>query len=504
MYNVRLTTVFSIGYSPNGWTDTELSLQWLEKVFIPYARAKHESGSTVILQLDGHKSHTTYQFASMCAKNSIELVLSPSHTTHRLQPCDVAVFSPLANAYKKVISDASMKGTRINKRTLPSLYARARTEAYKPGTIKTAFRKAGIWPLDRNIIEDKAYEPSKNTSNQASMPIPVAQPDILVAVTKESSASGPPSTQLPDMVVPINANASPPHIPTNTVNIPVDNISDNGTPVLVSGGPEVIDYRFVGLIPPSRRNATLETLKKENHQLRQLLEQAKVQIQADHALKVLMEGENAKLREELHGKKKVERKRAPGEGQARLLTSDEQLDALALYDWKKSIEAVHNSKQAKTIFKERRELIRLDEDNRAELIRKASRTKALELKAAVRQEKQLAATLQRAQKADKRREEKERNRIAREEEKLKEKARKLDAKLKVTKTRKPSGYKCSGKAYVHTEERDSTATASETKPPLEAQNSGAQLEDPLSRENQGACSNSRCEVEKLGEYTLAD
>lgn len=85
-----------------------------------------------------------------------------------------------------------------------------------------------------------------------------------------------------------------------------------------------------------------------------------------------MEGENAKLREELHGKKKVERKRAPGEGQARLLTSDEQLDALALYDWKKSIEAVHNSKQAKTIFKERRELIRLDEDNRAELIRKAS------------------------------------------------------------------------------------------------------------------------------------
>lgn len=328
-----------------------------------------------------------------------------------------------------------MKGTRINKRTLPSLYARARTEAYKPGTIKTAFRKAGIWPLDRTVIEDEAYEPSKNTSSKASMPIPSTLPDILVPVAvTESSTTLMALAQLPYMVIVTERRNVSAHLQAGNINnIPGNTASDNNKALLDHQESSAVKYDIVGLLPPSRRNATIETLKKENHQLRQLLEQAKAQIEADHALKILMEGENEKLREELHGKKKVERKRAPGEGQARLMTSSEQLDALALYDWKKSFAAVLGADTVKKIFKGIREAIKLDEDTRAETIRREKRAEAMVIKAALTRSKKATAALQRVQKADERREEKERNRLAREEEKLLEKARKLEARLKAVK-----------------------------------------------------------------------
>ena len=183
-------------------------------------------------------------------------------------------------------------------------------------------------------------------------------------------------------------------------------------------------FRLVGLIPPSRKNASKENLIKENRLLRSLLDKAKSQIEADFACKVLMEDENKRIRQELHGKKKTDRKKAPGEGRGRLMTSSEQLDALAEYDWKHKMEAVLHDPHTKQIFKACRLKIKSDEDALAEEIRREKRERELRLRAAQKREKKIQVTLEKARIADEKRQKREEDRARKELERLAEKTRK--------------------------------------------------------------------------------
>lgn len=53
-----------------------------------------------ILICDGFGTHETLKILDFCFKNNIFLCRLPSHTSHKLQPCDVAVFSPLKAAHR--------------------------------------------------------------------------------------------------------------------------------------------------------------------------------------------------------------------------------------------------------------------------------------------------------------------------------------------------------------------------------------------------------------------
>lgn len=397
---------------------------WLEKVFVPHIQAKHGPCVPVILQLDGQNSHTTYRFASLCVKYAIELVITPSHTTHCLQPCDVAVFSPLASAYKKSVSEASLSGQRINKQNLPSLYGKARAEAFKEETIRTAFRKAGVWPLDRTAIKAEAYEPSKDSSCHASMPIPVSQPELLLELEDSIQARSRVLlfNELPFMEYSVTDN--------NPMTEPIAP-GDERQPSSQATGEEGVttpapQFQLVGLIPPLRQNATRNSLLKENQLLRELLEKAKVQIEADYALKLLMQGENERVRQQLYTKKTVDRKRAPGEGQARLMTSNEQLDALAKYDWKRNMEAVLHSKPARDAFKACRMKIKIYEDSQAE----KKKAKELQTKEALKKDQQAQAAQTKERKAEERQKEREKTQERKRLEKLAEKARKASERKK--------------------------------------------------------------------------
>ena len=44
-----------------------------------------------MLLTDGHKSHLTLEVVDLCIKNEVILFCLPPHTTHALQPLDVAV-----------------------------------------------------------------------------------------------------------------------------------------------------------------------------------------------------------------------------------------------------------------------------------------------------------------------------------------------------------------------------------------------------------------------------
>ena len=87
-----------VGYLENGWTDGKKSLRYLEHFFGPNSStATKAAGRTRfrMLLFDGHSSHVTWEFLLYCLQHRIIPFCLPSHTTHKLQPLDVAVFSPL-------------------------------------------------------------------------------------------------------------------------------------------------------------------------------------------------------------------------------------------------------------------------------------------------------------------------------------------------------------------------------------------------------------------------
>jgi hypothetical protein len=99
--------------SPNGWTDNQIALEWL-KHFDRHT-ASQTRGKYRLLILDGHASHVTFEFIQYCQEHNIVPLCLPPHSTHYLQPLDVGIFGPLAQAYRGLVSRSSIFGAqRIN------------------------------------------------------------------------------------------------------------------------------------------------------------------------------------------------------------------------------------------------------------------------------------------------------------------------------------------------------------------------------------------------------
>jgi hypothetical protein len=61
-----------ISPSQNGWTSDWLSIQWCLKVFLPKAREHRNSDypdSHILLMIDGHGSHISYELIKLAAKH---------------------------------------------------------------------------------------------------------------------------------------------------------------------------------------------------------------------------------------------------------------------------------------------------------------------------------------------------------------------------------------------------------------------------------------------------
>ncbi len=73
--------------SESGWIDTELFLAWLKNIFLKFVVTERP----VILLTDGHKTYINIDVIDICRENDVTLFCLPPHTTHALQPLDVAV-----------------------------------------------------------------------------------------------------------------------------------------------------------------------------------------------------------------------------------------------------------------------------------------------------------------------------------------------------------------------------------------------------------------------------
>ena len=107
------TTWFSSEYVPdwvyttsqNGWTAQEIGIEWLWRINIPETR--REGNRWRLLILDGHGSHIDIEFMWLCRQAQIWLLYLPAHTSHILQPLDLAAFSVVKSRYRDQIQALS-------------------------------------------------------------------------------------------------------------------------------------------------------------------------------------------------------------------------------------------------------------------------------------------------------------------------------------------------------------------------------------------------------------
>ena len=95
-----------------------------------------------------------------CFKNNIILCRLPSHTTHKLQPCDVGVFAPLKEAYQDQVDRLFRGGTNtIGKEHFTSVYSPARERAFTKKNITSAWAACGLFPFNPDRVLRKTPKP---------------------------------------------------------------------------------------------------------------------------------------------------------------------------------------------------------------------------------------------------------------------------------------------------------------------------------------------------------
>jgi DDE superfamily endonuclease len=92
------------------------------------------------------------------------VVIFPPHSTHRLQPLDVGIFSPLSAAYSKELNlytHNSRSFSRVTKGVFWQLFWAAWNGSIREKVIQSGFSKTGIYPLNPSLVLDKLRKPPK-------------------------------------------------------------------------------------------------------------------------------------------------------------------------------------------------------------------------------------------------------------------------------------------------------------------------------------------------------
>jgi hypothetical protein len=135
-------------YSDTGFTDSYISLQWVKLVFDPQTKQRANMKPRMLIW-DGFGTHETLEILEFCFENNIILCRLPSHTSHKLQPCDVGVFGPLKTAYREQVERMERGGVNtVGKQHFTYLYSPARVGSLTKRNIIAAWRGSGLFPLN--------------------------------------------------------------------------------------------------------------------------------------------------------------------------------------------------------------------------------------------------------------------------------------------------------------------------------------------------------------------
>jgi hypothetical protein len=138
--------------SETGYTNSKISLEWLKRVFDPQTKERAKGKPRVLIS-DGFGSHETLDIQEFCFDNNILLCRLPSHSSHKLQPCDLTVFPSLKEAYREEADQLYQGGERtINNEHFVYMYAPAREKAFTKRNITSGWAASGLVPFNPDRV----------------------------------------------------------------------------------------------------------------------------------------------------------------------------------------------------------------------------------------------------------------------------------------------------------------------------------------------------------------
>ena len=155
--------------SQSGFMDSELYIKWFEKVFLA-----HTPGETRLLLQDGHSSHINIDLIDKALSNNVILMCLPPHTTHILQPLDVAVYKSLKCSISKHLSSIRIfkSDVWVSKRNFASVFKEPFEHSLCLKNIKEGFRKCGIYPFDPNAVDKDLISVSQKVPSDVDLSEP--------------------------------------------------------------------------------------------------------------------------------------------------------------------------------------------------------------------------------------------------------------------------------------------------------------------------------------------
>ena len=140
----------------SGWMNGELFSRVLNH-FIKHMGCFIENLAVVFM--GNHESHLGIEVIEMARMSGLSIITFPPHTSHKLQPLDVAVYGPLKCHYKKTVNEWNLShpASRITIYDLPKCFNRAFFRALSFENIDSGFKKTEIWPLNSEVFTDDDF-----------------------------------------------------------------------------------------------------------------------------------------------------------------------------------------------------------------------------------------------------------------------------------------------------------------------------------------------------------
>ena len=150
----------------DGSVSSNLFLTWLGH-FKEHSKVTAETPCLLIL--DNHLSHVSLKIYEYCNRHNIILLPIPPHTSHRMQPMNVAFYGPLKKAFRKecdmFMSSQGLKN--ITQNDLAKIFNKAYTSVADIQKATAGFRVTGIVPIYRRIFTNEDFLSSKALQSPA-------------------------------------------------------------------------------------------------------------------------------------------------------------------------------------------------------------------------------------------------------------------------------------------------------------------------------------------------
>ncbi|KAI4455497.1 hypothetical protein MML48_9g00014898 [Holotrichia oblita] len=141
----------------SGWIQSHIFTKWLQH-FITHV--KPSEADPTVLVLDGHYSHTrNIDTINLARQNHVIIICLPPHSTHRMQPLDLAFMGPLKTYYSQEIENwlRHNPGRVVTSYQICELLGKAYVRCATAEIAINGFRKSGILPFNRHIFRDHDF-----------------------------------------------------------------------------------------------------------------------------------------------------------------------------------------------------------------------------------------------------------------------------------------------------------------------------------------------------------